>query len=203
MSVEISPTDKELMERGSLLASFVCSDPTSNVAFVKAKVSVNLLVELEMEIPVKLLFDTTFLFLHLGAHSELQKKELSSGRVSVSKGQILLTAAEQTAVKGRGLKLKEIAACTRLGMSTVSETVDFLVKNDLLTRQPSKQDRRAIEVDLCEKGKTFVTVHNENMKNLWRQITREIDDEKLNIFSEVLTKIFQQLREIEQKKCSS
>lgn len=70
---------------GSLLASFVCSDPTSNVGFVKAKVSVNLLVELVMEIPVKLLFDTTFLFLHLGAHSELQKKELSSGRASVSK----------------------------------------------------------------------------------------------------------------------
>lgn len=88
-------------------------------------------------------------------------------------------------------------------MSTVPETVDFLVKNDLLTRQPSRQDRRAMEVDLSEKGKTFVTVHNQNMKNLWRQITREIDDEKLNIFSEVLTKTFQQLREIEQKKRSS
>ena len=86
MSVEISPTDKELMERGSLLSSFVCSDPTSNVAFVKAKVSVNLLVELEMEIPVKLLFDTTFLFLHLGAHSELQKKELSLGEFPYPRG---------------------------------------------------------------------------------------------------------------------
>ena len=102
----------------------------------------------------------------------------------------MLTAAEQTAVKGRGLKLKEIAACTRLGMSTVSETVDFLVKNDLLTRQPSRQDRRAKEVDLSEKGKTFVTVHNENMKKLWRQITREIDDGKLNFFLKCLQKLF-------------
>ena len=82
----------------------------------------------KLELPARILFDTVFLLLRSLAKEQSQKKDLSEGFLSISKGQILFVVAEQTARCGCGIKLKQIAAQTRQSMSTVSETVDFLEK---------------------------------------------------------------------------
>lgn len=151
----------------------------------------------KLELPARILFDTVFLLLRSLAKEQSQKKDLSEGFLSISKGQILFVVAEQTARCGCGIKLKQIAAQTRQSMSTVSETVDFLVNNELLSRKISDKDRRAIEIELTHKGKLFVRRHIEKLARIWQETLVGISQEEQETFFKVLTMLHERLKTLD------
>ena len=93
------------------------------------------------------------------------------------------------------ISLKELSNILGLDISTMSRTVESLVKKEFVFRAPSEKDRRSIDIKLTDKGLTLFrdieSKMDEKFKNNFNQIS--IDDQLtvfngLNIIIEALTK---------------
>jgi DNA-binding MarR family transcriptional regulator len=75
------------------------------------------------------------------------------------------------------ISLKELANILSLDISTMSRTVDSLVKKDFVLRSSSKLDRRSINIELTEKGlmtfKDIETKMDEKFKRIFDTISAE------------------------------
>lgn len=96
--------------------------------------------------------------------------------------------------RAESISLKELANILSLDISTMSRTVDSLVKKDFALRSPSKLDRRSIDIELTEKGSvTFKDIENkmeEQFKRVFEKISAEnqsIALTGLNIIIEALS----------------
>lgn len=76
--------------------------------------------------------------------------------------------------RSEAISLKELANLLGLDVSTMSRTVESLVKKDFVFRSPSKVDRRSIDIQLTDKG-----------LNIFNEIETKMDDEFKNIFEEI------------------
>jgi DNA-binding MarR family transcriptional regulator len=92
------------------------------------------------------------------------------------------------------LNLKDLAARLGLDTSTLSRTVESLVKDGLVERTPSKEDRRATVIRLNENGRTARDRINSNWNQICRDMFRRIPRNKhkhliesVSILSELLT----------------
>ena len=146
------------------------------------------------ELPIRLLFDTSFLLLRSLIKNQGQKTDSVGSALSVSKGQILFVVAEQTTQDGCGVKLKQIAAQTRQSMSTISEAVDYLVNCELLSRKISDKDRRAIEIGLTQNGRQFIKNHIDNLTKIWQEALISVSPEEQESFFKVLSKVNERLK---------
>lgn len=95
---------------------------------------------------------------------------------------------------GTGLRLKDLQTVTGLSKSTLSETIDELVKNELLIRQPSRTDRRAIEILPTKKGIRSMKVTSQKLDDLWENITADIPENDRAVFHNVLMQVSQTLK---------
>jgi DNA-binding MarR family transcriptional regulator len=68
------------------------------------------------------------------------------------------------------LNLKDLASRLGLDKSTLSRTVESLVKEGLAERAPSAQDRRASVIRLNEKGRTA----RDRIHSTWNRICRDM-----------------------------
>jgi len=97
--------------------------------------------------------------------------------------------------RAKSISLKNLSNILTLDISTMSRTVDSLVKKDFVLRSPSKVDRRSIDIELTEKGLlTFEDIENK-MNDKFKKVFKEISDEDqltaingLNIIIEALSK---------------
>jgi len=71
--------------------------------------------------------------------------------------------------------LKDLAATLRIDVSTASKIVEELVKKDLVTREPSKSDRRSIQLNLSDKGKQIFHQIEKDMDYIFNEIIEFID----------------------------
>jgi DNA-binding MarR family transcriptional regulator len=78
------------------------------------------------------------------------------------------------------LNLKDLASRLGLDNSTLSRTVESLVKNGLAERTPSAEDRRASVIRLNEKGRAARDRINSTWNRICRDIFRSIPREKHN-----------------------
>ena len=92
------------------------------------------------------------------------------------------------------VNLKELAARLGLDNSTLSRTVESLVKDGLAERIPSAQDRRATVIRLNKKGNAARDRINSTWNRICREMFRTIPREKHNqlidsvsILAELLT----------------
>jgi DNA-binding MarR family transcriptional regulator len=73
--------------------------------------------------------------------------------------------------------MSELATAKNISRPAISQAVDVLVKKGLLTRIPSKTDRRVVELALTEEGNALLdTVFKENrewMKERMKALTTE------------------------------
>ena len=76
------------------------------------------------------------------------------------------------------LNLKELSARLGLDNSTLSRTVESLVKDGLAERSPSIQDRRATVIRLSEKGRAARARINTTWNRICRDVFRDIPREK-------------------------
>lgn len=76
------------------------------------------------------------------------------------------------------LNLKELAARLGLDNSTLSRTVESLVKDGLAERTPSAEDRRATMIRLNAKGREAHNRINSTWNRICRDMFRDIPPEK-------------------------
>jgi DNA-binding MarR family transcriptional regulator len=85
------------------------------------------------------------------------------------------------------LNLKELAARLGLDTSTLSRTVESLVKDGLAARTPSTADRRALVIRLNGKGRAAQDRINSTWNRICRDMFRSIPREKHNQLIESLS----------------
>jgi DNA-binding MarR family transcriptional regulator len=92
------------------------------------------------------------------------------------------------------LNLKDLAARLGLDISTLSRTVESLVRDGLADRTPSREDRRATVIQLNEKGRAardrINSTWNQICRDMFRSVPREKHDqliESVSILAGLLT----------------
>ena len=76
------------------------------------------------------------------------------------------------------LSLMELAALLNLDTSTMSRTVEKLVKGKLARREADVNDRRYIRIYLTEKGKELHAIIEEQMKAYYDKVLADIPADK-------------------------
>lgn len=86
--------------------------------------------------------------------------------------------------RAENISLKDLANLIGLDISTMSRTVDSLVKKEFVFRASSETDRRSIDIKLTEKGlKLFEDIEskmNDKFKNIFNQISNQ---DQLTVFN--------------------
>lgn len=122
----------------------------------------------------------------------LNKQDICCSEVSLAQCHALVEIG-----RAKSISLKELSNILGLDISTMSRTVDILVKKDFVLRSPSKADRRSIDIELTPKGlTTFDDVENkmeDKFKTIFNQIP--LEDQAtvfngLNIIIEAFTNEF-------------
>ena len=88
--------------------------------------------------------------------------------------------------RAESLSLIELAAMLDLDTSTMSRTVDKLVKGKLARREADENDRRYIRICLTSEGKKLYAVVEEEMAVYFEKILADIPPEKREMVVESL-----------------
>ncbi|GKX66235.1 MarR family winged helix-turn-helix transcriptional regulator [Inconstantimicrobium mannanitabidum] len=79
--------------------------------------------------------------------------------------------------RAKNISLKDLANLINLDISTMSRTVDSLVKKDFVFRMTSETDRRSVDIKLTEKGlilfNDIESKMNDKFKSIFNQIALE------------------------------
>ncbi len=99
--------------------------------------------------------------------------------------------------QGRILKLltikpeisqKELHGMLDISKQSLAETLSKLEKNGFIVREPSEEDRRVLIVKLTEEGKKEISTFENEAVNSYN-VFKDVSDEELKIFGNVLDKI--------------
>ncbi|WP_245692703.1 MarR family winged helix-turn-helix transcriptional regulator [Sporomusa acidovorans] len=85
-----------------------------------------------------------------------------------------------------GLSLNELSEALTLDKSTMSRTVDNLVKTGLVERQSDNEDRRYTKITLTAEGTEMVKAINSGMEEYFERVLRSIPKEKCEAVIEIL-----------------
>jgi len=103
----------------------------------------------------------------------------------------------------RELNLKDLAARLGLDTSTLSRTVESLVKDGLADRTPSAQDRRAAVIRLSREGLAARDRINTTWDRICRDMFRGIPHDKHNQLVESISLVAELLTGCCQSRCSA
>ena len=92
-----------------------------------------------------------------------------------------------------GVMLKEIADELQLTPGAISQTVDILVRENLVERTVSPSDRRAILLRPTAAGLELKEKHSRLVDEVMHNISRDIAPEDFEIFSRVLATLLKQI----------
>lgn len=92
-----------------------------------------------------------------------------------------------------GIMLKEVADQLKLTPGAISQTVDILVRENIVERTTSPADRRAILLRPTAAGLALKEQHSHNIENIMHEITSDVDKEDFAIFSKVLSHLLEQM----------
>ncbi len=95
---------------------------------------------------------------------------------------------------GKSLMLKEIAEKFNFTPGAVSQTIDALVKEELVERLASPTDRRAVCIRLTRKGEEIRNRLDSGFTGSMEKLVQELPKEKLENFLEVLEFLLTSLR---------
>lgn len=109
-----------------------------------------------------------------------------------------LTLAQCNAIveigRAEEIYLNKLAEVLRLDKSTMSRTVDNLVKQNYVIREVDEENRRFIKIKLSEKGKQLFTATEEKMEHYYKNIYEAIDEDKREQVLESLDILLQALK---------
>jgi len=85
--------------------------------------------------------------------------------------------------------LKDVAEELAITPSAVSQMVDVLVRQNLVERLPSPNDRRAVILRPTEWGEHYRQEHNAKAASLMRRLCGSVAAEKISVFADVLARL--------------
>lgn len=86
----------------------------------------------------------------------------------------------------QGAKLKDIAKVLSLSAATISQTIDQLVREGLLDRVQSTEDRRAISIQPTEKCARIKEMNCERFAKLFSEAFGEFGADDIDLFGRML-----------------
>lgn len=90
-----------------------------------------------------------------------------------------------------GIMLKDIASILGLTPGAVSQTLECLVKEELLERIPVPHDRRAISIHLTEKSHSMQERFSRHFNRIMASVRDKTSDKERNAFVKVLKTVFE------------
>jgi DNA-binding MarR family transcriptional regulator len=102
----------------------------------------------------------------------------------------------------RAQTTSELAAQLSLTQGAVTQTVDTLVRRDLVARHPGLEDRRVVRLELTAEGKTLMTHLIELKRRRMRDLLCSLSEpeiEALIVVNERLTEMFNEVNTPELK----
>ena len=99
----------------------------------------------------------------------LNKQDTCCSEVSLAQCHALVEIG-----RAKSISLKELSNILGLDISTMSRTVDSLVKKEFVHRSPPKTDRRSIDIQLIENG-----------LNIFNDIENRMDDKFKTVFNQI------------------
>ncbi len=79
-------------------------------------------------------------------------------------------------------------------MPTATGIVDRLVRNGVVRRAPSSEDRRRVLVTLTANGRTFIEDFQAVVRRRWDEVLASLEPRELRAFYKVITKLRQRLQ---------
>lgn len=104
---------------------------------------------------------------------------------------------QYVALNGRR-KMKDIGEAFNIKLSTLTSIVDKIERQKFVKRINSKEDRRAVYLDLTPKGKRLYEKYSHYIHVIARLMKRTITDDHFSIFVEELEKITQSTSQLGQ-----
>ncbi len=92
-----------------------------------------------------------------------------------------------------GIMLKEIADELNLTPGAISQTVDVLVKENIVERTVSPSDRRAILLKPTAIGLQLKEQHTQHVDNVMQTICKDVSKEDITAFTRVLDHLLEQM----------
>lgn len=77
-----------------------------------------------------------------------------------------------------GISVKELAAILHIDKSSVSRTIEELVRKEYVERKSSKKDRRWVTLNLLPQGQAHFEKIEQDMNQKFEKILKEIPEEK-------------------------
>ena len=89
--------------------------------------------------------------------------------------------------------LKEVADELKLTPGAVSQTVDILVRENIVERTISPADRRAILLRPTEAGLKLKQQHSDQINNIMNSISSGVAPQDFKVFARVLAELLKQI----------
>ena len=128
---------------------------------------------------------------YLRTHLERSRPEFAPGK-SATLSQLKVVSCILHSPDGK-IRIKDIAANLGITSGGVSQIVDNLVRDGLVTRHISEDDRRVSWVALSEAGNKRRRAIEEFMDGITDEVMADLPEEKKEIFSEVLSIMYEKL----------
>ncbi|MBO5923586.1 MAG: MarR family transcriptional regulator [Lentisphaeria bacterium] len=92
-----------------------------------------------------------------------------------------------------GVMLKEIADELKLTPGAISQTVDVLVRENIVERTVSPADRRAVLLKPTDEGLKLKEQHSLQVENVMQAISKNVKPEEFATFAKVLEHLLEQI----------
>ena len=99
-----------------------------------------------------------------------------------------------------GVMLKEIADELKLTPGAISQTVDVLVRENIVERATSQTDRRAILLRPTAAGLELKEKHSAHIQDVMDQISSGIPQEEFAVFAKVVNQLLEQINQLDIQK---
>ncbi|MCK5780398.1 MAG: MarR family transcriptional regulator [Psychrilyobacter sp.] len=98
------------------------------------------------------------------------------------------------AIGNNSLSMNELSDKLGITMGTATVAINKLSKKGFISRKRSENDRRKVFVSLSKKGENALTYHNNFHKMIITSITKNIEKENMEIFTDVFDEILKNLK---------
>ena len=116
------------------------------------------------------------------------------GDVTIRQIKIMKTVWTLQNENPRGITLKRLAQDLNLSSATMSESVDTLVRKNMLQRQQNPDDRREVLITLSAYSESLFKEAVCKMDALSAQILADLTEQEKVFFIETMSKIFDKLK---------
>lgn len=130
---------------------------------------------------LRMLFSVTEFF---KTYLERSRPELAPGK-SATVSQLKVVSCIMNSPEGK-IRIKDIAQSLGITSGGVSQIVDNLVRDNLVSRHVSEEDRRVSWVSLSAEGQKRRRAIEDILDNLTVEVLADVPQEKQDVFNEVL-----------------